>query len=136
MQKTPEDVTILVVDDSASVRKLVELTLRRRGYSVISATSGIAALATLAETEPDLILLDVMLVALDGFQLCRAVRNHPRYTDVPIVILSGREGAADRQAGIDAGINAYLTKPFKPDMLLNVVQEQIASAGRSGAHVT
>lgn len=138
MQKTPEDVTILVVDDSASVRKLVELTLRRRGYSVISATSGIAALATLAETEtePDLILLDVMLVALDGFQLCRAVRNHPRYTDVPIVILSGREGAADRQAGIDAGINAYLTKPFKPDMLLSVVQEQIASAGRSGAHVT
>lgn len=136
MQKAPEDVTILVVDDSASVRKLVELTLRRRGYSVISATSGIAALATLAETEPDLILLDVMLVALDGFQLCRAVRNHPRFTDVPIVILSGREGEADRQAGIDAGINAYLTKPFKPDTLLSVVQEQIASAGRSGAHVT
>ncbi len=67
--------TVLIVDDSASVRKLVELTLRRSGFSVISAVSGVAALATLAETRPDLILLDVMLVSLDGFQLCRAIRN-------------------------------------------------------------
>jgi twitching motility two-component system response regulator PilG len=119
--------TILVVDDSASVRKLVELTLRRSGFSVISATSGVAALAALAETKPDLILLDVMLVALDGFQLCRAIRNHPDYTAVPIVILSGRESDSDRQHGLEAGVDAYLTKPFKPDQLSSIVQQLLTN---------
>jgi twitching motility two-component system response regulator PilG len=113
--------TVLIVDDSASVRKLVELTLRRSGFSVISAVSGVAALATLAETRPDLILLDVMLVSLDGFQLCRAIRNHPAYAQTPIIILSGRESAADRQSGMDAGVDAYLTKPFKPNELTEIV---------------
>ena len=115
--------TVLIVDDSASVRKLVELTLRRSGFSVISAVSGVAALATLAETRPDLVLLDVMLVSLDGFQLCRAIRNHPDYAEIPIIILSGRESEADRQTGIDAGVDAYLTKPFKPNELTEIVQQ-------------
>ncbi|MEZ4569988.1 MAG: response regulator [Thermomicrobiales bacterium] len=116
-----------MVDDSASVRKLVELTLRRSGFSVISAVSGVAALATLAETRPDLILLDVMLVSLDGFQLCRAIRNHPDYADTPIIILSGRESEADRQTGLNAGVDAYLTKPFKPNELTEVVQSLLAN---------
>jgi DNA-binding response OmpR family regulator len=115
--------TILIVDDSASVRKLVELTLRRSGYSVISAVSGVSALATLAETRPDLILLDVMLVSLDGFQLCRAIRNHPDFAEIPIIILSGRESETDRQAGLSAGVDAYLTKPFKPNQLTSIVRQ-------------
>ena len=96
------DITVLAVDDSASIRKLVELTLRREGYSVVTADSGLKALAELARQRPDLLLLDVMLVALDGFQLCRVIRNHPEYGDLPIVILSGRETAADREAGLRA----------------------------------
>lgn len=125
MQETQHERTILIVDDSASVRKLVELTLRRRGYTVLSATSGVAALATLAETRPDLILLDVMLEELNGFQLCRAIRRHEDLADIPIIILSGREGEADRQAGVAAGVDAYLTKPFKPDELLEAVAVQL-----------
>lgn len=119
------DFTILIVDDSASVRKLVELTLRRRGYTVVSATSGVSALASLAETRPDLILLDVMLDALSGFHLCRAIRRHDDLGSIPIIILSGREGEADRQAGLAAGVDAYLTKPFKPDELLEAVASQL-----------
>jgi twitching motility two-component system response regulator PilG len=125
--------TILIVDDSASVRKLVELTLRRSGFSVISAVSGVAALATLAETRPDLILLDVMLVSLDGFQLCRAIRNYPDYAQTPIIILSGRESASDRQSGIDAGVDAYLTKPFKPNELTEIVNQLLVN--RTAAHL-
>ncbi len=128
-----QESTILIVDDSASVRKLVELTLRRSGYSVISAVSGISALATLAETRPDLILLDVMLLSLDGFQLCRAVRNHPDYAEIPIIILSGRESEADRQTGMDAGVDAYLTKPFKPNQLTSIVKQVLVE--RTGARV-
>ena len=125
--------TVLVVDDSASVRKLIELTLRREGFSVISATSGIGALATLADTAPDVILLDVMLLELDGLQLCRVIRNHPKYKDTPIVMLSGRESESDRAAGLEAGVDAYLTKPFQPQVLVATVRDHLTSHAVSGA---
>jgi twitching motility two-component system response regulator PilG len=128
-----ENVTVLVVDDSASVRKLIELTLRREGYSVISAVSGIGALATLADTAPDVILLDVMLLELDGLQLCRVIRSHPKYKDTPIVMLSGRESDSDRAAGLAAGVDAYLTKPFQPQVLIATVREHLAAHTVTGA---
>jgi twitching motility two-component system response regulator PilG len=115
--------TVLVVDDSASIRKLVELTLRRAGYAVVSASSGIAALAAVVEQQPDLILLDVMLDAMDGFQITRALRAHAEFRAIPIVILSGREAEADRDKGYAAGVSDYLTKPFQPDQLLLVVRQ-------------
>jgi len=121
------DFTVLAVDDSASIRKLVELTLRREGYNVVTADSGLTALAALARKRPNLLLLDVMLVALDGFQLCRVIRDHPLYGDLPIIILSGRETEADREAGMRAGVSAYLTKPLRPDQLLSAVREQLAA---------
>jgi len=124
------DITVLAVDDSASIRKLVELTLRREGYNVITADSGLKALAALARQRPDLLLLDVMLVALDGFQLCRVIRDHPAYSDLPIVILSGRETSADREAGLRAGVSAYLTKPFRPEQLLLAVREQLLTPSK------
>jgi len=131
MQHRPDDeITVLAVDDSASIRKLVELTLRREGYTVVTADSGLTALAALARRRPDLLLLDVMLLALDGFQLCRVIRDHPDYTDLPIVILSGRESDADREAGLRAGVSAYLTKPFRPEQLLETVREQLLVAAR------
>lgn len=132
MPRSTDETIILVVDDSASVRKLVELTLRRDRYTVVSAASGIAALAALAENAPDLVLLDVMLESLNGFQICRAIRNHPDLATTPIVILSGREGESDRQAGAAAGVNAYLTKPFKPDDLLQTVATQLRQPVETG----
>ncbi|HEX2281662.1 MAG TPA: response regulator [Thermomicrobiales bacterium] len=127
------DKTILIVDDSASVRKLIELTLRREGYLLVTASSGVAALAALAENEPDLILLDLMLVQIDGFQLCSIIRNHPRLRHVPIVILTGRESAEDREAGLRAGVNAYVTKPFHPQDLASIVREQLVAPVSAGA---
>lgn len=128
--RAESDITVLAVDDSASIRKLVELTLRREGYAVVTADSGLKALAALARQRPDLLLLDVMLVALDGFQLCRVIREHPDYGDLPIVILSGRESDADREAGLQAGVSAYLTKPFRPEQLLDTVRTQLAAPTR------
>lgn len=124
--------TVLVVDDSASIRKLVELTLRRDGYTVASVSSGIAALAAVAERRPDLILLDVMLDALDGFQITRALRANPEFADIPIVVLSGREGEADQEAGFLAGVSDYLTKPFHPERLTHVVRQQLHSHASVG----
>ncbi|MFW6074787.1 MAG: response regulator [Chloroflexota bacterium] len=131
MPHRSEETIILVVDDSASVRKLVELTLRRNRYTVLSATSGVSALSALSENTPDLVLLDVMLESLNGFQICRAIRNNPSLADIPIIILSGREGEADRAAGFEAGVNAYLTKPFKPAALLRAVAEHLPQPAES-----
>lgn len=133
LRRLPENMTVLVVDDSASVRKLIELTLQREGFSVISATSGIGALATLADTAPDVILLDVMLLELDGLQLCRVIRKHPKYKNTPIVMLSGRESESDRAAGLAAGVDAYLTKPFQPHVLIATVREHLAAHAVIGA---
>lgn len=118
----PQGFTILAVEDSASVRKLVELTLRREGYGLVSAMSGLTALAALAEHRPDMVLLDVMLEALDGFQICRAIRRRPEFDSMPIIVLSGRQADADREAGFQAGVTDYLTKPFQPAELLQVVR--------------
>jgi DNA-binding response OmpR family regulator len=124
---------ILIVEDSASVRKLIELTLRREGHQLVFAESGIAALASLAECEPDLVLLDMMLVAIDGLQICSTMRKHPRYACTPVIMLTGRESEEDRSAGYDAGVDAYLTKPFRPDELLQAVRAALASPVRAGA---
>jgi len=118
--------TVLIVDDSASIRKLVDLTLRRDGYVVFSVSSGIAALAAVADQRPHLILLDVMMDALDGFQITRALRAHPEFSDIPIVVLSGREGVNDREQGYAAGVNDYLTKPFQPEQLMRVARQQLS----------
>jgi twitching motility two-component system response regulator PilG len=92
---------------------------------VLEATSGVEALAQIAEHAVDLILLDVMLDALDGFQLCSAIRRNPRVGSIPIVILSGRETDDDRARGESVGVDAYLTKPFQPRELLDVVYAQM-----------
>ncbi len=119
------DITVLAVDDSASIRKLVELTLRREGYAVVTADSGLKALAALARQRPDLLLLDVMLVALDGFQLCRVIREHPDYVNLPIVILSGRETTAD------AGASALRQPPHRPRTTRNASSSpSISTASR------
>jgi CheY-like chemotaxis protein len=130
-QRSQPPRSILVVDDSASIRKLVELTLRRDGFAVTSVSSGIAALAAVAEHTPDLILLDLMLDALDGFQITRALRAHPEFRQIPIVVLTGRDGEADRDTGFAAGVSDYLTKPFQPEQLMRVVRQQLTTETRN-----
>jgi twitching motility two-component system response regulator PilG len=116
---------ILVVDDSSTVRRLVALALGRFGCDVITASGGMEALGVLSHATPDLVLLDVGLPNLDGHQICRAIKRNERTRQVPVVMLTGRDGLMDRLRGKMAGADEYLTKPFDPKLLIEVVKKYL-----------
>jgi twitching motility two-component system response regulator PilG len=116
---------VLVVDDSPTIRKLVEITLRRAGYTVVFAENGITTLAALARHQPGLIILDIMLPAINGYQICQVIKRHPRCRGIPVLMLSGKDGAFSKVRGKMVGASEYLTKPFAPAELLQAVRRHL-----------
>lgn len=112
---------LLIVDDEPNLLRAVAACLRTAGYEVQTARSGREALGKVAETVPDLIVSDIRMPGIDGYQLARQIRSSPRTALVPIVFLTAKDETADRIEGFRAGIDAYLTKPFEPDELIAVV---------------
>lgn len=115
--------TIMVVDDSPTVRKLVTIKLEKEGHRVVPAVDGKDALAKLNDEVPDLILTDITMPRMDGYQLCKLVRNDETTKHVPVIMLSGKDGFFDKVRGRMAGSTAYITKPFEPETLLKIVEE-------------
>lgn len=120
--------TILVVDDSPTVRKMAQMTLESRGFRVVTAFDGVAAIKEIARHEPWLILLDINMPRLDGYQLCSLVRKHKRTQHIPVVMLSGKDGMFDKLRGKMAGCSTYMTKPFVPEKLIEVVDRYIGQS--------
>lgn len=118
--------TILVVDDSPTVRKLISGKLEKSGHSVISAVDGMDALAKINEVIPDLILLDITMPRLDGYQVCKLIRNNDVTKDIPVVMISGKDGFFDKVRGRMAGSSGYITKPFGPDTLMKTIETYLA----------
>lgn len=116
---------IMVVDDSPTVRKLVSLTLERRGYRVISAFDGVAAIKELGSCRPDLILLDINMPRLDGYRLCKLIKKHEATQSIPVVMLSGKDGMFDKLRGRLVGCSDYITKPFEADALTHKVAKYL-----------
>jgi two-component system phosphate regulon response regulator PhoB len=114
------EITILVADDDEDVMAVLLDTLEPEGFRVLSANDGETALAIARTEYPDVLVLDWMMPGLDGLQVCRALRadSDPRLAEVPVVLITGRSDAADTATGFDAGVTDYLTKPFKPSVLL------------------
>jgi two-component system KDP operon response regulator KdpE len=121
---------VLVVDDEQSIRRAVGRALTARGYDVQLATDGQEALAQAAAFQPDLVVLDLNLPALDGLSVCRQLRV---WSPVPILVLSVREDEGDKVAALDLGADDYLTKPFGIDELLARVRALLRRAGAQGA---
>jgi len=115
-------VTILVVDDSPSVRQLVQLTFEMEGYRVITADDGVAGLERARADRPSLVVLDVMMPRMDGFDVARALKSDPATAAMPIVMLTAKAQAADVSAGGASGVDDYVTKPFDPEELLARVE--------------
>jgi two-component system alkaline phosphatase synthesis response regulator PhoP/two-component system response regulator ResD len=107
--------TILLVDDEQHIIELAQMYLEKEGYAVASAGDGERALDLIAETKPDLVVLDLMLPKVDGWDVCRRVRAE---SDLPIVMLTARDEAIDKIVGLELGADAYLTKPFNPRELV------------------
>jgi len=115
--------TVLIVEDHAEIRELIRITLEFDDYRIVEAGTGVAGLRAAELHRPALILTDVMMPdGMDGVALCRRVRAHPDLHDTKLIILSAKTQDADRAAGLEAGADAYLTKPFSPLELLDVIQ--------------
>jgi twitching motility two-component system response regulator PilG len=108
---------ILVVDDSPTIQKVVSVTLEAHGHEVVTASDGMEALSKLRTLKPDLVLLDITMPHMDGYQLCRIMRSNDITRNVPIVMLSGKDGLFDKMRGRMAGAASYITKPFAPSTL-------------------
>lgn len=117
--------TILIVDDSPTICKLVTISLEKHGYRVVTAPDGLEGLSKLNDTHPNLILLDITMPRMDGYQLCRIAKANPETQHIPVVMLSGKDGFFDKVRGRAAGATDYITKPFEPVTLLQTVQRYL-----------
>ena len=118
---------VLAVDDSPTVRKLVALTLTRAGFEVIEAEDGVEALNILASTRPNIVLSDINMPKLNGYKLCKFVKKHERTSDIPVVMLSGKDGVFDKMRGKLCGCDDFLSKPFEASALVAKVREHIST---------
>ncbi len=119
------DASVLVVDDALTVRELQRTILERAGYQVRVACDGVEALALLAEDPSDLVLTDVEMPRMDGFALTEAIRAHPKFTNVPVLILTSRSTDVDRQRGLEAGADGYIVKSAFDERGLLIAIEQL-----------
>lgn len=122
-----DEPVVLVVDDSPTVRKIVQLTLQREHMQVVTAADGLSALAAVADASPDLILLDIMLPRMDGYNICQVIRKNLAYRDLPIIMLSGKDGIFDKMRGRLAGSSDYITKPFDSSDLVQTVKRYLSA---------
>ena len=118
----PKEKKILVVDDSATVRKLIAGKLEKCGHQVFCAADGVEAIEQLDSLIPDLILLDITMPRMDGYQVCKTIRGKEATKDVPVVMISGKDGFFDKVRGRMAGTTGYITKPFGPETLMKAVE--------------
>jgi len=126
---------LLMVDDEAKLLRAVAVTLREEGYEVTTARSGTEALIRINESIPDLIISDIRMPGMDGFQLAKALRANPRTGLIPIIFLTAKDERKDRLAGLRSGVDAYLTKPFDPEELIAVVSNILRRIERTSAEL-
>lgn len=116
---------VMVIDDSKTIRRTAETLLQREGCEVTTAVNGFEALAKIAEINPDIIFIDIMMPRLDGYQTCALIKNSQTYQNIPVIMLSSKDGLFDQAKGRVVGSDEYLTKPFSKDELLGAIRHHI-----------
>lgn len=116
---------ILVVEDSPTTRKVISITLGQKGYDIIEARDGLEALGRLNEERPDLILLDIILPKMDGYKILSIIKDNDLFKDIPVIMLTSKDGMINKWKGRRAGAAAYLTKPFKPEKLVESIEKYL-----------
>ena len=118
-------IKILVVDDSKTIRRTAETLLTKEGCQVFTAIDGFDALSKIADHQPDLIFVDIMMPRLDGYETCSLIKHNKMFKETPVIMLSSKDGLFDRARGRIVGSEQYLTKPFTKDELLGAVSYQL-----------
>ena len=119
---------VMVVDDSKTIRRSAESLLTKAGCEVVTAGDGFESLAKIAEHEPDIIFVDIMMPRLDGYQACALIKHNSRFRETPVIMLTSKDSIFDRARGRLVGSEQYLTKPFSKEDLLGAIKEHVASA--------
>ncbi len=123
MSITSSGLKVMVIDDSNTIRRSAEIFLKQGGHEVLLADDGFDALAKVNDYQPDVIFCDILMPRLDGYQTCAIIKRNARFSNIPIVMLSSKDGVFDKARGRMVGSQDYLTKPFTKDQLLQAVQE-------------
>lgn len=116
---------VLIVDDSATIRRSAESMLSNEGFQVITAENGFEALSKVTRHRPDIIFVDIMMPRLDGYQTTAIIKNNAEFRDTPIIMLTSKDGLFDKARGRVVGSDLYLTKPFTREELLGAVRQHV-----------
>ncbi len=114
--------TVLLVEDSATQREMISDFLKEKGLKVTIARDGIEALEKVAANRPDLVLLDIVMPRMNGFEFCRRLKSNPKTNQIPVVMCSSKSEQFDRYWGLKQGADAYIAKPFHPSELANTLK--------------
>ncbi len=117
---------ILIVEDEESLLKLESILLTSKGYDVKGVANGQSALDAIAEEKPDLVLLDIMLPEIDGFEVCQRIKDEPTTKNIPVIMLTAKKSREDMARGERVGADWYITKPFKSAMVIETIQRFLA----------
>lgn len=123
---------VMVVDDEPDIRRLVSFALKRHGYEVVEAEDGLAAVALAEREMPDLILMDVMMPVMNGYEASQKLRENEGTSRIPIVMLSAKSQATEVQAGLESGATRYICKPFTPKDLVAEVTKYVKADAQAG----
>ncbi|MFK8018045.1 MAG: twitching motility response regulator PilG [Gammaproteobacteria bacterium] len=124
-QTTLDGLKVLVIDDSKTIRRTAETLLTKEGCEVFTATDGFDALSKIADHQPDIVFVDIMMPRLDGYQTCSLIKNNTTYRSTPVIMLSSKDGLFDRARGRIVGSEQYLTKPFTKDELIGAIERHV-----------
>ena len=120
---------IMIVDDEVNIRTALKYRLKKEGYSVLLAVDGLEALDKVALERPDLIILDLMLPRMDGYEVLKRLKGDPRTADIPVIVLTARGEKEDRARSLELGAASFMAKPFSPRQLVAEVKRALGDAG-------
>ena len=116
---------VMVIDDSKTIRRTAETLLKKEGCDVVTATDGFEALSKIADHQPQIVFVDIMMPRLDGYQTCALIKNNQMFQQTPVIMLSSKDGLFDKARGRIVGSEQYLTKPFTRDELLSAIRKYV-----------
>src|SRR5512146_55330 len=128
-QESSRKPKVIIVDDDRDTREMLTLALEREGFEVSQAANGLRLISAMHVDRPDVILLDVMMSWIDGYELCRAIKKNETFHDIPVIFVSARKSVEDERAGIEAGAVDYFPKPLDMDRLIARIRQILQERG-------
>lgn len=125
MEENFSGLKVMVIDDSKTIRRTAETLLQKVGCTVFTAVDGFDALAKIADSNPDIIFVDIMMPRLDGYQTCALIKNNQTFQKTPVIMLSSKDGLFDKAKGRIVGSDEYLTKPFSKEELFGAIRQYV-----------